>query len=126
MVTCTQVAKGQYGLCLVFLTQDKIRKKSLSGNNGVTVSQTAEPWAGDIQDLQKRKEPVSRQLIILGHSFRATPSPDSPTDKPPSSSRSGTDTTFFSLFLHRDCHSSPTACQPTQPQNEHPGPKAEM
>lgn len=38
MVTCTHVAKGQYGLCLVFLTQDKIRKKSLSGNNRVTVS----------------------------------------------------------------------------------------
>ena len=43
------------------------REKSLSGNSGVTVSQAGGPWAGHIQDLQKRKEPGSRQLITLGH-----------------------------------------------------------
>lgn len=49
--TRIQAAKGQYGLCHIFLTYDKNqerKKKSLSENNGGTVSQIGECCTGDM------------------------------------------------------------------------------
>lgn len=42
-------------------------KKKLLENNGAKVSKSWGPWAGDIQDLEQRKEPVFRHLIMLSY-----------------------------------------------------------